>query len=322
MYADWRPTATVAALRERAAALSRIRAFFEARGVLEVETPVMGAATVTEPQLASMAVDYRGSAAVNGAVFWLQTSPEYPMKRLLAAGSGPIYQIARVFRRDDRGPMHNPEFSLLEWYRPGFGYRDLIAEVSDFLADHLPSRQPIEISYAGAFQSQIGVDPLSDSNAALYEAGLAGGISLPPELARDELLDLLMGTLVAPALGWDCWCYVTHYPASQAALARTSPDDPRTAERFECFIDGVEIANGFRELTDAGAQRARFEADRAQRRLRGEEAPPDLDERLLAALEAGLPECSGVALGLDRLLMLTIGAERIDEVMAFPVERA
>jgi lysyl-tRNA synthetase class 2 len=302
--------------------MQRIRAFFEARGVLEVETPIMGAATVTDPNIASIAADYRGPEAAEGSRFWLQTSPEYPMKRLLADGSGPIYQMARVFRDGERGRYHNPEFSLLEWYRPGFGYRDLIAEIDALLAMLLPQRPMHQLTYAEAFQAQLGVDPLGASDEVLAAAAHAHDLPLPSDLDRDGILDLLMGAIVAPSLGWHGWCFVTHFPASQAALARLSPDDERTAERFECFIDGIEIANGFRELTDPVAQRARFDSDRQRRRARGEASPPPPDERLLAALEAGLPECSGVALGLDRLLMIALGACSIDEVIAFPVERA
>lgn len=321
MDPDWRPTAEPAQLRQRAAALQRIRAFFESRGVLEVETPVMAAATVTDPNIESLAVDYHGPDG-DGPRFWLQTSPEYPMKRLLAAGSGPIYQIARVFRNGERGPHHNPEFSLLEWYRPGFGYRDLISEVSELLASLLPYRPTVEVTYTDAFRHRLGVNPLVASIDELRAAGRQHGLPIPGDLDRDGVLDLLMGSLVAPSLGWDCWCYVSRFPASQAALARLCPDDERTAERFECFIDGVEVANGFRELTDAGEQRRRFAADQQQRQARGDQHLPAADERLLAAMEAGLPECSGVALGLDRLLMIALGADSIDDVIAFPVERA
>lgn len=281
----------------------------------------MAAATVTDPHIDSIAVDYAGPGST-GPRFWLQTSPEYPMKRLLAAGSGPIYQIARVFRDGERGPLHNPEFSLLEWYRPGFGYRDLLAEITQLLAMLLSERPAVELTYAEAFRVRLGVDPLSDADETLLAAARDQGVEPPVGLGRDGILDLLMGAVVAPGLGRDCWCYVTHFPASQAALARVSPDDPRTAERFECFIDGIEVANGFRELTDPEAQRARFQADQQRRRANGECEPPALDERLLSSLEAGLPECSGVALGLDRLLMIAFGVDRIDEVMAFPVERA
>ncbi len=322
MSTDWWPTAGLAALRQRAGALARIRGFFDERGVLEVETPVVAADTVTDPMLAAIAIDSPGTEAPCDARYWLQTSPEYPMKRLLAAGSGAIYQIARVFRRADRGSLHNPEFSMLEWYRPGFGYADLIQEVSDLLAVLLAKRPVVVLTYTEVFVQQLGIEPLTASDAELRAVASHKGINAPADLDRDAMLDLLMGTLIAPRLGRDCWCYLTGFPASQASLARLDPQDPRIAERFECFIDGMEIANGFRELTDPQAQRARFEADQAVRRERGETAPPAIDERLLTALEAGLPECSGVALGLDRLLMVAIGATTIDEVMAFPIEHA
>jgi lysyl-tRNA synthetase class 2 len=302
--------------------LASVRRFFDERGVIEVETPVMGAATVTDPMLAPIAVDSRGLEGSLASRFWLQTSPEYPMKRLLTAGSGAIYQIARVFRRGERGPLHNPEFSLLEWYRPGFGYADLIDEIGELLALVLPQRPVVVQSYAQLFVEQLGIDPLIASDLELRAVADRHGVDVPAGLDFDAMLDLLMGTLIAPRLGRDCWFFVSHFPASQAALARLSPDDERTAERFECFIDGIEVANGFRELVDAAEQRRRFEADRTRRRERGEPEPPEADERLLAALEAGMPECSGVALGLDRLLMIALGAQAIDEVIAFPVERA
>ena len=319
---DWQPTADRAALWQRAELLQRTREFFNARGVMEVTTPVMGAATVTDPNINGIAVDYADPRS-EARRWWLQTSPEYPMKRLLAAGSGPIYQIAPVFRHGERGHYHNPEFSLLEWYRPGFGYRELIGEVAELLNAVLAPRATQTIRYADAFSSILGVDPLTATDEQLQSLVATNGLGITgADLDRDACLDLLMGALIAPRLGQGSWLFVTHFPVSQAALARLDPEDPRTAERFECFIDGVEVANGFRELTDPQAQRARFEADQAARRQRGETDPPAVDERLIAALESGMPECSGVALGLDRLLMVALGAESIDRVMAFPLERA
>ncbi|MBA1149030.1 EF-P lysine aminoacylase GenX [Ectothiorhodospiraceae bacterium WFHF3C12] len=317
---DWPPTAGPAALHERARMLAAIRAFFAERGVLEVETPLIGAHAVTDPHIDCVPVaDPSGGA---GPSMYLQSSPEYAMKRLLAAGSGAIFQVARAFRMGERGRLHNPEFSLLEWYRPGFDHHRLMDEVAELAGVVLADRPVQHLSYQAAFEKHVGLDPFSCETAAMRSVALD---RLPgaPELGedRDAWLDLLMGELVAPALGHGAMTFVYDYPASQAALARLVESNPTRAARFELFIDGWEIANGFHELGDARAQRRRFEADQARRRARGGEAP-GIDERLLAALEAGLPDCAGVAVGLDRLLMLVTGASRIDEVLAFPVERS
>lgn len=316
---DWWPTADAAALRARARLLADVRAFFAERAVLEVETPLIGAHAVTDPHIECVPVqDPRGG----GASMFLQSSPEYAMKRLLAAGSGPIYQVARAFRREERGRLHNPEFSLLEWYRPGFDHHQLMAEVAE-LAVHLLGPRPVEFrTYQQVFQEQVGLDPFRCETSALAEL-TRGWIDGVPDLGedRDAWLDLLMGEVIAPALGRGCLTFVHDYPASQAALARLLPEDPERAARFELFIEGWEIANGFHELADAEAQRRRFEADRARRRAGGQSAPA-IDERLLAALSVGLPDCAGVAAGLDRLLMLITGAREIDQVLAFPVERS
>lgn len=317
---DWRPTASPAALQARARLLAGVRAFFAERGVLEVETPLIGAHAVTDPHIECVPVaDPRGGRS---AGMFLQSSPEYAMKRLLADGSGAIYQIARAFRRGERGRLHNPEFSLLEWYRPEFDHHALMAEVAELVHQVLGPR-PVEYrTYRDVFESGAGLDPFACDLPTLRRR-TRECVTGAPELGddRDAWLDLLMGEVVAPQLGRRCLTFVHDYPASQAALARLLPDDPERAARFELFIDGWEIANGFHELADAPAQRRRFEADQARRRAAGQ-AVPDMDERLLHALAAGLPDCAGVALGLDRLLMLSLGASRIDEVLAFPVERS
>lgn len=317
---DWRPTASPGALQARARLLAGVRAFFVERGVLEVETPLIGAHAVTDPHIDCVPVaDPRGGR--QGGMF-LQSSPEYAMKRLLAAGSGAIYQVARAFRRGERGRLHNPEFTLLEWYRPGFDHHALMAEVAELVSAVLGPR-PVEYrTYQDVVESCAGLDPFSCDLPTLRRRArerVAGA----PELGddRDAWLDLLMGEVVAPQLGRGCLTFVHDYPASQAALARLLPDDPERAARFELFIDGWEIANGFHELADTSAQRRRFEADQARRRAAGQ-AVPAIDERLLDALDAGIPDCAGVALGLDRLLMLSLGARGIDEVLAFPVERS
>ena len=323
--ADWRPTARLEVLAARARVLTAIRGFFAEAGVLEVETPALSFAGSTDPALASLATTYTGPVAPRGATLWLHTSPEFAMKRLLAAGSGPIWQLCRVFRDGERGSRHNPEFSLLEWYRPGVALEALIDEVTGLLRHVLGARLPEErLTYARVFARAFGIDPhratIETLRAAAVRAGIAGAdrLDLPD---RDAWLDLLITHGVEPALGADGITVVHDYPPSQAALARVREGEPRVAERFEVYLRGVELANGFHELADAAEQRRRFEADNARRRSTGLPEMP-IDGRLLAALEAGLPDCCGVALGVDRLVMLATGAQHIDEVIAFPLERA
>ena len=316
---DWRPSASFDRLQQRAKLLLKTRQFFLTRGLLEVETPIVVSAPVTDINLQSAAVALDGDSAP----YWLHTSPEYAMKRLLAAGSGDIWQLCRVVRSAERSRLHNPEFTMLEWYRQGYSMSQLIEEVAD-LCTLLAGRRPVEsLHYAEAFSGVTGLDPLNCSDTALREC--AAPLALPATtlaaLSRDELLDLLMALRVGPQLGRARYTFITHYPASQAALARLDPVDPRVALRFELYADGIELANGFDELTDADAQRRRFEDDNLERRRRG---LPErtLDTRLLASIAAGLPACAGVALGFDRLAMLALGAQRIDEVIAFPTERS
>jgi lysyl-tRNA synthetase class 2 len=297
------------ALRARADMLRQLRAFFADRGVLEVETPLLSRSTVTDPALTPIPCGDR----------WLQTSPEYAMKRLLAAGSGPIYQVCKAFRSGEAGRRHNPEFTLLEWYRPGFSLRALMEEVAALVCTVLGNRPVAFASYRELFRERLGLDPHLATSAEL-EACVRDRLEYSGgEESRDTWLDLLVSHLVAPTL--EDLVFVFDYPASQAALARLRREgDVDVAERFELFVDGVEIANGYHELTDAAEQRRRFEADNAVLRARGEPARP-LDEALLEALEAGLPDCAGVALGLDRLLMLLTGEDRLAEVLAFDWER-
>ncbi len=318
----WRPTAIPDRLRLRARLLARVRGFFAARGVLEVETPLLGAAPATAPHLDSFETVDAG-----GRRLFLQTSPEYAMKRLLAAGSGDIFQVCHAFRAGERGRWHNPEFTLVEWYRVGMGYRALMEEavalVETVLGDVLELGPFRALSYAEAFAAHAGIDPLAAGAQALARAAVRHGIGTPG-LAPDDAdgwRDLLMTHVVEPALPRGCVVGLYDYPASQAALARVRPGKPPVAERFELYLNGVELANGYQELTDADALRERFAADNAARRRLGRPALPP-DEHLLAAMAAGLPECAGVALGFDRLVMLAAGAASIDEVLAFPVERA
>jgi lysyl-tRNA synthetase class 2 len=323
--ADWSPTAGRDALAARARLLEQVRGFFAAAGVLEVETPLLCRAGATDPALASLATRYRGPAAPHGATRYLQTSPEHAMKRLLAAGSGPIYQICKAFRDGERGRRHNPEFTLIEWYRPGWSVTALADEVVGLIRAVLPRRLREErLRYSQAFDRTLGIDPHRADVHALRAAALNAGVPGADALelpSRDAWLDLLMTHCIEPGFDAAAITVVTDYPASQAALARVRPGDPPVAERFEVYVGGMELANGFHELADAAEQRARFLADNARRRAGGLPEMP-LDERLLAALAAGLPDCAGVALGLDRLLMLATGARDIAEVLAFPLERA
>ena len=322
MSTPWQPVATPAVLRLRAALLAAVRDFFAARGVLEVETPLLARATVTDPQLASLATELSAPAIR----CYLQTSPEFAMKRLLAAGSGDIFQLGRAFRDGEQGRWHNPEFTLLEWYRLGFDHHALMDEVEALLTRLLGARLSAateRLSYREAFARALGVDPLAASDAELLAlSGARTGIE-PTTLAgdRDACLDLLMATQVAPTLGRARISFVHAYPASQAALARLVPGTPATAARFEAYVEGVELCNGFHELGNALEQRRRFNADLARRAARGLPQPP-LDERLLAALAAGLPDCAGVALGFDRVVMLAAGVQTLAEVLAFPLDSA
>lgn len=322
---DWRPTASLSALVRRAGIAAAVRAFFAARGVLEVETPLLSAAATPEPHLASLAA--LDPADRGGHAWYLATSPEFHMKRLLAAGSGPIYQLFRAVRGGESGRRHNREFTLIEWYRPGWDHHRLIDEVVELIAEVLgpAARRAERLTYAEAFRRHADVDPHRASVAELDRALAAAGVAGPSFAAgdRDGRLHLLMAAVVEPALGRGV-TVVHDFPASQASLARVRPAaaaEPALAERFEVYVDGVELANGFHELTDAAEQRRRFAADLAHRRAAGLPVPP-ADERFLAALEAGLPPAAGVALGFDRLAMLATGAAAIDQVIAFPAERA
>ncbi len=324
----WRPGADGTTLRLRADLLRRIRAFFAEREVLEVETPALSAAAIPDPHLASFAVRYTGPGPHHGQTLYLHTSPEFPMKRLLAAGSGCIYQIARVFRDGEAGRRHNPEFTLLEWYRVGFDHHRLMREVADLvtelLAGRVPLAEPERLSYQEIFQRQLGINPHRATVAELAAIAKTQNVSIPsgmPVGDPDPWLDLLLTHCIEPELGRGRLTFVEDYPVSQAALARVRPGDPPVGERFELYLHGVELANGFHELGDAHEQRSRFAAENAARRAAG--WPEVLvDENLLAALDAGLPDCAGVALGFDRLVMLATGKTALAEAMAFSFERA
>jgi lysyl-tRNA synthetase class 2 len=317
---DWHPTTSLEVARLRAALLQRIRDYFAATGALEVDTPILLNAPVTDLHLESLEVR-RSDGTLAG---FLQTSPEYPMKRLLAAGWPDIYQVAHVFREGERGRRHNPEFTMIEWYRHGIDHQELMQDVERLLralfAGHLELGPTRQLSYQDAFAGALDLDPLACATPAIRAALEQRGVDVPRglEQERDALLDLAMSTLVAPGFPADRLTMLHDFPASQAALARLRG---AVASRFESFLGGLELANGFHELGDPAEQERRFEADIAERQRLGR---PDRqpDRRFLAALGQGLPDCSGVALGFDRVLMLAAGVEHIDSVLSFPAERA
>lgn len=321
---SWRPSASITNLRLRARLLQRIRRFFADREVVEVDTPILSRYGLPTPMIESFAAQPASSPGRSEG--YLHTSPEFPMKRLLAAGSGSIYQICKVFRVGERGRRHNPEFSLLEWYRIGYDSETLMAEVEALLQYVLEGIRPVaaveRLSYRGAFLTYAGVDGLCEDVDVYRDALAFHAIDVPegmPGDAADPWRDLLLTQVIEPRLPPAVFVY--DYPASQAALSRIRRGPPAVADRFELYLEGVEIANGFNELTDAAEQRRRFEAENRQREQLGLASIP-VDEALLAAMDAGLPDCAGVAVGLDRLVMYAAGADNIDDVIAFPVDRA
>jgi lysyl-tRNA synthetase class 2 len=341
---DWRPTASLEALRLRAGLLGTVRTYFREQGVLEVETPALATAAVTDVHLASLEVRVMGaaeaaSASANTSVGhvaaprYLHTSPEYHMKRLLAAGSGDIWQAARVFRGEELSQRHNVEFTLLEWYRVGFTLEALVVDIDTLLrrclaapraAQGLPLGPARTLTHREAFLEHTDVDSQTATLEQLHAAAAHHLGTLPAGLQdRDTVLDLLLGMVVAPCLGRGEITYLVDWPASQAALAKLRPasDGIPVAARVEAYLDGLELCNGFEELTDANEQRERFAHDAARREAAGLPVPA-IDEHFLAALEHGLPPCSGVAVGFDRIAMLAAGTRDIRDVLAFPYDRA
>ena len=321
----WRPSASLEVIRVRAELLANIRAFFRQADVLEVETPICSHFGATDPAIESLTTLYAGPGAAHGANLYLHTSPEFPMKRLLAAGAGPIYQICKVFRGGELGQKHNPEFTLLEWYRPGFDHHRLIDEVAELVNTLLSQQLGVQkLTYAEVFQEYLKIDPHSVTAEQLRDCAIEVPISGAAELdmeQADDWLDLLLSHVIEPHLGRGVLTFLYDYPASQASLAKVAGTNPQVAERFELYIGGVEIANGFHELNDAAEQRNRFERDNLTRAERGV-AEVAMDQHLLSALEAGMPECAGVALGIDRLLMRITGNSDISEVLSFSFLRA
>jgi elongation factor P--(R)-beta-lysine ligase len=315
----WQPSASLEILKSRARLLQQIRSFMADRNILEVETPVLCQSTVTDPHIQSFKTDLLNPSGSDIKELFLHTSPEYAMKRLLAAGSGPIYQITKVFRNGEAGRLHNPEFTMLEWYQPGYDHHQLMEEL-DILFQYLQFRPVCLKTYARVFLRSTCIDPhqckLADLSTYARKNGLKSEVS-----ERTVLLDYIFSHCVVPTLGVERPELIYDYPACQAALAKISDTGPPVAERFELFINGMEIANGFHELMDADEQRQRFEQDNAHRQGAGRQYHL-LDEKFLAALASGLPDCAGVAVGIDRLLMAIQNCDQINQVIAFPIDRA
>jgi len=320
---DFRPAASWKNLCLRAELLRRVREFFHERNFLEVETPILSADTVVDRHLDPFCVAATDGAR-NAGRLWLQTSPEFAMKRLLAAGAEAIYQVTRAFRRGEFGRLHNPEFTMVEWYRTGDGLHEGMQLLSD-LGEVLLERGPAErVGYREAFERHVGLDPHTVDTGELMARVQGLGIRPPATLEaddRDGWLDLLLVERIEPHLGVSRPVILYDYPASQAALAHVRSEDPPVAERFELYVSGIELANGYHELIDPAELRIRNAQNNALRRTDGKQLLPE-ESRLLAAMQSGMPSSVGVALGFDRLVMLVAGAKTIAEVMAFPLDRA
>ncbi|MGX9418027.1 elongation factor P--(R)-beta-lysine ligase [Vibrio sp. WJH972] len=319
----WQPSASIDSLKQRAELIDLLRFFFLERQVLEVETPIMSQAAVTDIHLQTFKSDFIGPNYASGQEVYLMTSPEFHMKRLLAADSGSIFQITKSFRNEESGRFHNPEFSMLEWYRIGFDHHDLMNEMDELLQQILHCKKAERLTYQQIFQQVLGVCPLEASLEELRQCAVLHGFD---EIAKDEddrdtILQLLFSMVIEPCIGRDVPAFVYHFPASQAALAKINQHDNRVADRFEVYFKGIELANGFHELEDSAEQRRRFEQDNLKRQAMGLSIQP-IDENFLEALASGLPPCAGVAVGIDRLIMLALGKESINEVISFPFSRA
>lgn len=313
----WQPSAPFENLKKRAEIIQSIRDFFHQRGVMEVETPLLCHTSVTDPFIQSIPA----YPTKSDEPYYLQTSPEYAMKRLLAAGSGPIFQICKAFRREEVGRLHNPEFTMIEWYRPGYDHHQLMNEMDDLLQQVLQTSPACRKTYTALFEDFLAINPHQASVSELQTL-LRSKINLASEIAdKDTLLNLLMSHYIEPRMGNDRTWFVHDFPASQAALARILPGNPPTAARFEVYFRGMELANGFYELQDPAEQRKRFENNNEERKQQG--LPPIIiDELFLTALENGLPNCAGVALGIDRLLLLAMNCDNIANVLSFDFTRS
>ncbi|MBA3661266.1 MAG: elongation factor P--(R)-beta-lysine ligase [Gammaproteobacteria bacterium] len=315
----WQPSASLTHLRLRAEILQRIRQFFSERQVLEVETPLLCQTSVTDPFIESIPALFKLQASAEPSIHYLQTSPEYAMKRLIASGSGDIYQVTKAFRQGEVGRFHNPEFSMIEWYRMGFDHYALMDEVNDFLQAVVQTQPAKRQTYQSIFMEYLGIDPQATTVNALQHCAKAHHLQVEANIEDvDTWLNLLMSHCIEPHLGKDQPLFIYNFPKSQAALAKVTGE---VASRFEVYLAGVELANGFHELQDAHEQRLRFEKNGAERHRLSLPAMP-VDACFLAALHYGLPNCAGVALGLDRLLMYATQSQHIGDVISFDFSRA
>lgn len=323
----WQASMSWQHAKQRAQLLAIIRSFFNKRDVIEVETPLLSNGTITDVHLDPFITQFKYSADSNveqTISLYAQTSPEFAMKRLLASGYGCCYQICKALRHEQHGRYHNPEFTMLEWYRLGFDHFQLMDELTELLVEILPCSNVDKITYQDLFIREVGIDPLLTTKieliALITERGMLSDW-LTKEDSVDTLLQFVMSELVEPSIGIENPCFVYNFPASQASLANISSEDVRVAERFECYFRGVELANGFNELTDEKQQRQRFEKDNSAR-VELDKDERMIDKNFLSALSHGLPQCSGVAMGVDRLLMLMLNVDSIDQVITFPIENA
>ena len=326
---SWQPSSNIETLKQRAAFISDIRQFFASRHVVEVETPLLSQGTVTDVHLDAFDTNFEHDTSGENKTLYLQTSPEFAMKRLLCAGSGPIFQIAKAFRNESAGRFHNPEFTMLEWYRPDFDEHQLMDELDDLLQHLLDCERGLRVSYQQVFIDKLGIDPLQASLEELKAAVLSHSPSddwVETETNKDTLLQWLFSIRIEPVLGFDPisknWqpCFVYDFPSSQAALAKVNPENEQVSHRFELYFKGIELANGYFELQSEAEQLLRFEKDNQQRLSINKAAKP-IDHNLIDALTVGLPSCAGVAVGIDRLFMLKVGAKSIADVISFDVSR-
>lgn len=320
---DWQPSASIASLKSRARIMATIRQFFEQRQVMEVETPTLSQATVTDVHLHTFETTFVGPGFADGKRLYMQTSPEFHMKRLLCAGSGAIYQMSKAFRNEESGRHHNPEFTMLEWYQPDYDHMTLINEVDELLQIVLGTQSCDIITYQQLFMTYLKLDPLSADIETIRDVALPYdfGDFVVTESNKDTLLQCLFCFVIEPQIGLEKPIAVYNFPASQAALAQLDSTDERVARRFEFYYRGIELANGFHELQDATEQLDRFKQDNRERQQDGLVEQP-IDYRLIEALAHGLPNCAGVALGIDRLVMLALKQAHIQDVISFDVSRS
>ncbi|MFI3256261.1 MAG: elongation factor P--(R)-beta-lysine ligase [Psittacicella sp.] len=317
----WEPNLSIELLKSRNKFIKEVRNFFDKRDILEVDTPILSSYGVTDVNLNTFSTFYNSPYNSKYKTLYMITSPEYHMKRILAKYNIPIYQVTKVFRNEEEGVKHNPEFTMLEWYRPGFDMFDLISEIEDLMKDTIKISKVELMSYTEVFEKYFNIDPIScDINILKEEALKYNYSSLNPQ-DRDSLLEFLFSIHIEPKVGNIHPIAVYNFPATQASLARVDPNNSLLANRFEIYYKGVELANGFNELTNYKAQLERFKKDNIKR---SELNLPEIeiDINLIEALKSGMKQVSGVAIGLDRLIMIALDKKSISEVLSFPIDKA